>query len=102
MLVRLFKKNRDYGSEGVDDDFLEDAECLSDEVGDLLDEVGDLLDEAECLLDEAEDVCVSEVDEAEEVAGEVVGEVGADTVVVEVAEGVDFVDDDLAGETAPL
>ena len=87
----MFKKNRDYGSEGVDDDFLEDAECLSDEVCDLL-------DDEECLLDEAEDVCVSDVDEAKEVAGEV----GAGAFVDEVAEGVDFVDDDLAGETAPL
>lgn len=80
----LFKKNRDYGSEVAEEDFLDDDECLSDEV--------------ECLLDEEEDVCVSDVDEAEEVAGEV----GADTVVGEVVVGIDFVDDDLAGETAPL
>ena len=68
----------------AEEDFLDDDECLSDEV--------------ECLLDEEEDVCVSDVDEVEEVAGEV----GADTVVGEVVAGVDFVDDDLAGETAPL
>ena len=68
----------------AEEDFLDDDECLSDEV--------------ECLLDEEEDVCVSDVDEAEEVAGEV----GADTVVGEVVVGIDFVDDDLAGETAPL
>lgn len=80
----LFKKNRDYGSEVAEEDFLDDDECLSDEV--------------ECLLDAEEDVCVSDVDEAEEVAGEV----GADTVVGEVVVGIDFVDDDLAGETAPL
>lgn len=83
----------------AEEDFLDDDECLSDEVGDLL-------DEAECLLDEEEEVCVSDVDEADEVAEEVVeevaGEVGADTVVGEVVAGVDFVDDDLAGETAPL
>ena len=64
----------------AEEDFLDDDECLSDE--------------AECLLDEEEDVCVSDVDEA--------GEVGADTVVGEVVVGIDFVDDDLAGETAPL
>ena len=64
----LFKKNRDYGSEGVDDDF----------------------------PDEGADVCAGGVDAAE------AGEVGADTVVGEVVAGVDFVDDDLAGETAPL
>ena len=79
----------------AEEDFLDDDECLSAETECLS-------DEAECLLDEEEDVCVSDVDEAEEVAGEVVGEVGADTVVVEVAEGVDFADDDLTGETAPL
>lgn len=82
----------------AEEDFLDDDECLSAEVGDLL-------DEAECLLDEA-DVCVSDVAEVEEVAEEVVaevaGEVGADTVVGEVVAGVDFVDNDLAGETAPL
>lgn len=83
----LFKKNRDYGSEAAEEDFLDDDECLSDEV--------------ECLLDE-EDVCVSDVDEVEEVAEEVVGEVGVDAFVDEMAAGVDFVDDDLAGETAPL
>lgn len=75
----------------AEEDFLDDDECLSDE--------------AECLLDE-EVVCVSDVDEADEVAEEVVeevaGEVGADTVAGEVVAGVDFVDDDLAGETAPL
>lgn len=87
----MFKKNRDYGSEAVEEDFLDDDECLSAETECLS-------DEAECLLDEEEDVCVSDVDEAEEVAGEV----GADTVVGEVVAGVDFVDDDLAGETAPL
>ena len=75
----------------AEEDFLDDDECLSAETECLS-------DEAECLLDEAEDVCVSDVDEAEEVAGEV----GADTVVGEVVAGVDFVDDDLAGETAPL
>ena len=74
-----------------EEDFLDDDECLSAETECLS-------DEAECLLDEEEDVCVSDVDEAEEVAGEV----GADTVVGEVVAGVDFVDDDLAGETAPL
>lgn len=74
----------------AEEDFLDDDECLSAEVGDLL-------DEAECLLDEA-DVCVSDVDEADEVAGEV----GADTVAGEFVAGVDFVDNDLAGETAPL
>lgn len=79
----------------AEEDFLDDDECLSAEVGDLL-------DEAECLLDEEEEVCVSDVDEAEEVVEEVAGEVGADTVVGEVVAGVDFVDDDLAGETAPL
>lgn len=68
----------------AEEDFLDDDECLSDEV--------------ECLLDEEEDVCVSDVDEAEEVAGEV----GVDAFVDEMAAGVDFVDDDLAGETAPL
>ena len=93
----MFKKNRDYGSEAVEEDFLDDDECLSAETECLSAEVGDLLDEVECLLDE-EDVCVSDVDEADEVAGEV----GADTVVGEVVAGVDFVDDDLAGETAPL
>ena len=84
----------------AEEDFLDDDECLSAETECLSDEVGDLLDEVECLLDEEEeeDVCVSDVDEAEEVAGEV----GADTVVGEVVAGVDFVDDDLAGETAPL
>ena len=87
----MFKKNRGYGSEAAEEDFLDDDECLSDETECLS-------DEAECLLDEEEDVCVSDVDEAEEVAGEV----GADTVVGEVVAGVDFVDDDLAGETAPL
>ena len=87
----LFKKNRGYGSEAAEEDFLDDDECLSDETECLS-------DDAECLLDEEEDVCVSDVDEAEEVAGEV----GADTVVGEVVAGVDFVDDDLAGETAPL
>ena len=87
----LFKKNRGYGSEAAEEDFLDDDECLSAETECLS-------DEAECLLDEEEDVCVSDVDEAEEVAGEV----GADTVVGEVVAGVDFVDDDLAGETAPL
>lgn len=75
----------------AEEDFLDDDECLSAETECLS-------DEAECLLDEEEDVCVSDVDEAEEVAGEV----GADTVVGEVVAGVDFVDDDLAGETAPL
>lgn len=94
----MFKKNKDYGSEVVEEDFLDDDECLSAETECLSDEVGDLLDDAECLLDEEEDVCVSDVDEAEEVAEEV----GADTVVGEVVAGVDFVDDDLAGETAPL
>ena len=98
----MFKKNRDYGSEVAEEDFLDDDECLSAETECLSDEVGDLLDEAECLLDEEEDVCVSDVDEAEEVAEGVAGEVGADTVVGEVVAGVDFVDDDLAGETAPL
>ena len=68
----------------AEEDFLDDDECLSDEV--------------ECLLDEEEDVCVSDVDEAEEVAGEV----GVDAFVDEMAAGVDFVADDLAGETAPL
>ena len=94
----MFKKNRDYGSEVAEEDFLDDDECLSDETECLSVEDGDLLDDAECLLDEEEDVCVSDVDEAEEVAGEV----GADTVVGEVVVGIDFVDDDLAGETAPL
>lgn len=95
----MFKKNRDYGSEAVEDDFLDDDECLSAETECLSVEDGDLLDEAECLLDdEEEEVCVSDADEAEEVAGEV----GADTVMEEVVAGVDFVDDDLAGETAPL
>ena len=94
----MFKKTRDYGSEVAEEDFLDDDECLSDETECLSDEVGDLLDDAECLLDDEEDVCVSDVDEAEEVAGEV----GADTVVGEVVVGIDFVDDDLAGETAPL
>ena len=75
----------------AEEDFLDDDECLSAETECLS-------DEAECLLDEEEDVCVSDVDEAEEVAEEV----GADTVVGEVVAGVDFVDDDLAGETAPL
>ena len=75
----------------AEEDFLDDDECLSAETECLS-------DEAECLLDEEEDVCVSDVDEAEEVAGEV----GADTVVGEVVAGVDFVDDDLAGETVPL
>lgn len=75
----------------AEEDFLDDDECLSAETECLS-------DEAECLLDEEEDVCVSDVDEAEEVAGEV----GADTVVGEVVVGIDFVDDDLAGETAPL
>ena len=74
-----------------EEDFLDDDECLSAETECLSDEV-------ECLLDEEEEVCVSDADEAEEVAGEV----GADTVVEEVVAGVDFVDDDLAGETAPL
>ena len=91
----LFKKNRGYGSEAAEEDFLDDDECLSDETECLS-------DEAECLLDEEEDVCVSDVDEAEEVAEEVAGEVGVDTFVDEMAAGVDFVDDDLAGETAPL
>lgn len=50
------------------------------------------------MLDDEEEVCVSDVDEADEVAGEV----GADTVAGEVVAGVDFVDNDLAGETAPL
>ena len=95
----MFKKNRDYGSEAVEEDFLDDDECLSAETECLSVEDGDLLDEAECLLDdEEEEVCVSDADEAEEVAGEV----GADTVMEEVVAGVDFVDDDLAGETAPL
>ena len=94
----LFKKNRGYGSEAVEEDFRDDDEGLSAETECLSVEDGDLLDEAECLLDEEEDVCVSDVDEAEEVAGEV----GADTVVGEVVVGIDFVDDDLAGETAPL
>lgn len=75
----------------AEEDFLDDDECLSDETECLS-------DEAECLLDEEEDVCVSDVDEAEEVAGEV----GVDAFVDEMAAGVDFVDDDLAGETAPL
>lgn len=79
----------------AEEDFLDDDECLSAETECLS-------DEAECLLDEEEDVCVSDVDEAEEVVEEVAGEVGADTVVGEVVAGVDFVDDDLAGETAPL
>ena len=81
----------------AEEDFLDDDECLSAETECLS-------DEAECLLDdeEEEDVCVSDVDEAEEVAEEVAGEVVADTVVGEVVAGVDFVDDDLAGETAPL
>lgn len=77
-----------------EEDFLDDDECLSAETECLS-------DEAECLLDEEEDVCVSDADEADE-ADEVAGEVGADTVVEEVVAGVDFVDDDLAGETAPL
>ena len=64
----LFKKNRDYGSEVAEEDF----------------------------LDEGADVCAGDVDAAE------AEEVGADTVVGEVGAGVDFVDDDLAGETAPL
>ena len=64
----LFKKNRDYGSEGVDDDF----------------------------PDEGADVCAGGVDAAE------AGEVGVDAFVDEMAAGIDFVDDDLAGETAPL
>ena len=76
----------------AEEDFLDDDECLSAETECLS-------DEAECLLDdEEEEVCVSDADEAEEVAGEV----GADTVVGEVVVGIDFVDDDLAGETAPL
>ena len=79
----------------AEEDFLDDDECLSDEAECLSDEV-------ECLLDDEEEVCVSDVDEVEEVAEEVAGEVGADTVVWEVVAGVDFVDDDLAGETAPL
>lgn len=83
----------------AEEDFLDDDECLSAETECLSDEV-------ECLLDDEEEVCVSDVDEAEEVVEEVVdevaGEVGADTVVGEVVAGVDFVDDDLAGETAPL
>lgn len=79
----------------AEEDFLDDDECLSAETECLS-------DEAECLLDEEEDVCVSDVDEAEEVVEEVAGEVGADTVVGEVVVGIDFVDDDLAGETAPL
>ena len=54
------------------------------------------------MLDDEEEVCVSDVDEADEVAGEVAEEVGADTVVGEVVVGIDCVDDDLAGETAPL
>ena len=79
----------------AEEDFLDDDECLSAETECLS-------AEAECLLDEEEDVCVSDADEADEVAEEVAGEVGADTVVWEVVAGVDFVDDDLAGETAPL
>ena len=79
----------------AEEDFLDDDECLSAETECLS-------DEAECLLDEEEDVCVSDVDEVEEVAEEVTEEVGADTVVGEVVVGIDFVDDDLAGETAPL
>ena len=83
----------------AEEDFLDDDECLSTETECLS-------DEAECLLDEEEDVCVSDAEEAEEVAEEVVEEVaeevGADTVVGEVVVGIDFVDDDLAGETAPL
>lgn len=79
----------------AEEDFLDDDECLSAETECLS-------DDAECLLDDEEEVCVSDVDEAEEVAEEVAGEVGADTVVGEVVAGVDFVDDDLAGETAPL
>ena len=75
----------------AEEDFLDDDECLSTETECLS-------DEAECLLDEEEDVCVSDAEEAEEVAEEV----GADTVVGEVVVGIDFVDDDLAGETAPL
>ena len=94
----MFKKNRDYGSEAVEEDFLDDDECLSAETECLSDEAECLLDDAECLLDEEEEVCVSDADEAEEVAGEV----GADTVMEEVVVGIDFVDDDLAGETAPL
>lgn len=86
----------------AEEDFLDDDECLSAETECLSDEVGDLLDDAECLLDEEEDVCVSDVDEAEEVAEEVAGEVGVDAFVDEMAAGVDFADDDLAGETAPL
>ena len=76
----------------AEEDFLDDDECLSAETECLS-------DEAECLLDdeEEEDVCVSDVDEAEEVAEEVAGEVAGEVVA-----GVDFVDDDLAGETAPL
>ena len=50
----------------------------------------------EDFLDEGADVCAGDVDAAE------AEEVGADTVVGEVGAGVDFVDDDLAGETAPL
>lgn len=91
----MFKKNRDYGSEVAEEDFLDDDECLSAETECLSVEDGDL-------LDDEEEVCVSDVDEAEDVADEVAGEVGADTVVGEVVAGVDFVDDDLAGETAPL
>ena len=64
----LFKKNRDYGSEVAEEDF----------------------------LDEGADVCAGGVDAAE------AGEVGVDAFVDEMAAGVDFVDDDLAGETAPL
>ena len=64
----LFKKNRDYGSEVAEEDF----------------------------LDEGADVCAGDVDAAE------AGEVGVEAFVDEMAAGVDFVDDDLAGETAPL
>ena len=86
----------------AEEDFLDDDECLSAETECLSDETECLSDEAECLLDdEEEEVCVSDADEADE-ADEVAGEVGADTVVEEVVAGVDFVDDDLAGETAPL
>ncbi len=50
----------------------------------------------EDFLDEGADVCVGDVDAAE------AGEVGVEAFVDEMAAGVDFVDDDLAGETAPL
>lgn len=50
----------------------------------------------EDFLDEGADVCAGGVDAAE------AGEVGVDAFVDEMAAGVDFVDDDLAGETAPL